>query len=84
MIAVSDASPICYLVLIREIELLPRLFSEVLVPRQVLDELRAEGAPAMVRAWADAPPSWISVHDVPAGQERGLERFKQENEQRFS
>jgi predicted nucleic acid-binding protein len=34
MIVVSDASPICYLVLIEEIEVLAKLFTEVHVPRQ--------------------------------------------------
>jgi predicted nucleic acid-binding protein len=49
MIAVANASPICYLVLIGEIELLPKLFREVLVPRLVIEELIAGGAPAAVR-----------------------------------
>jgi predicted nucleic acid-binding protein len=31
MIAVADTSPICYLILIGEIDLLPKLFSRVLV-----------------------------------------------------
>jgi len=30
MIAVADTSPICYLILIGEIDLLPKLFSQVL------------------------------------------------------
>lgn len=75
MIVVSDASPICYLVWIGEIELLPKLFIKVHLPKQVLDELNAEGAPQVVRRWADAPPSWVSVHDVPPSQERDLEHL---------
>jgi len=35
MIAVADTSPICYLILIGEIDLLPKLFSQVLVPEAV-------------------------------------------------
>jgi predicted nucleic acid-binding protein len=48
MVAVSDTSPICYLVLIGEIEILPKLFGRVLVPQAVLAELRNEDAPEPV------------------------------------
>jgi hypothetical protein len=37
-IAVSDTSPICYLILIGEIDLLPKLFSQVLMPQAVIAE----------------------------------------------
>ena len=67
MIAVADASPICYLVLIGEIELLAKLFSKVLVPPVVIEELLAEGAPATVRSWASAPPTWVEVREAPMG-----------------
>jgi hypothetical protein len=36
MIAVADTSPICSLIPIGEIDLLPKLFSQVLVPEAVL------------------------------------------------
>jgi len=62
--AIADASPICYLILIGEIELLPHLFAKVLIPRQMLEELRVAGAPLAVRSWAAATPAWISIHDV--------------------
>ena len=39
MIAVADTSPICYLILIGEIDLLPKLYTEVLVPPAVVEEL---------------------------------------------
>jgi hypothetical protein len=51
MIAVTDTSPLCYLILIGEIELLPKIFSEVLAPQAVIAELHHEDAPAAVRAW---------------------------------
>jgi predicted nucleic acid-binding protein len=57
MIAVADTSPICYLVLIDEIVLLPKLFNHVLVPQSVLDELLHADAPAAVRNWAPDLPS---------------------------
>jgi predicted nucleic acid-binding protein len=35
MIVVADASPVCYLILIGEIEVLPKLFTHVLLEREV-------------------------------------------------
>lgn len=40
MIVVSDTSPLNYLVLIEEAEILPASFSRTLVPPAVVDELR--------------------------------------------
>jgi predicted nucleic acid-binding protein len=55
MIVVADASPICYLILIGEVELVPKLFGRVFVPQAVVAELLAAGAPAgvylMARMW---------------------------------
>jgi predicted nucleic acid-binding protein len=48
MIAVADTSPVCYLVLIGEIDLLPKLFSQVLAPQAVLAELLHKDAPVAV------------------------------------
>ena len=39
MIAVSDTSPICYLILIGEIDIIPKLYSQVVVPAAVITEL---------------------------------------------
>ncbi len=41
MIAVSDTSPTCYLILIGEIEVLPKVYSQVLLPEVVITELVA-------------------------------------------
>jgi len=43
MIIVADTSPLNYFVLIREIELLPGLFGQVIIPRAVWAELLALG-----------------------------------------
>lgn len=65
MIAVSDTSPLCYLILIDEADLLLRLFGRVVVPRAVFDELVHEDAPKAVRDWAAHLPSWAAVHEDP-------------------
>jgi predicted nucleic acid-binding protein len=76
VIAVADASPLCYLVLIGEIDLLPQLFSRVLLPQVVILELLHEDAPAAVRAWASNPPDWISVEQTPDVISRGMEKLQ--------
>lgn len=63
MIAVADTSPLCYLVLIGEIDLLPALFSEVLVPPGVAAELADARAPKAVQEWWKACPAWIRIVD---------------------
>jgi len=76
MIAVTDTSPICYLILIGEVELLAKLFKQVLVPCAVIAELLHEGAPEAVRAWASHLPSWIAVRESPAGNTTGMEKLQ--------
>src|SRR5271157_622670 len=61
MIVVSDTSPLNYLVLIEEVEVLPAIFGRVVVPPAVIDELQAPGAPDAVKAWIAVPPSWLEV-----------------------
>jgi len=61
MIVVADASPINYLILIGEIELLPRLYGSVLIPQRVHVELLRPRAPLAVRTWASDLPAWCRV-----------------------
>ena len=58
---VADTSPLNYLVLIHQINLLPQLYSRVLIPESVLDELSAVETPQLVRNWATNLPEWIEV-----------------------
>jgi predicted nucleic acid-binding protein len=61
-LVVSDASPIHYLVLINAINVLPKLFSKVIVPEHVIAmELRSTRTPPLVRAWVSNLPSWVEV-----------------------
>jgi len=64
VIVVSDTSSICYLILVGEVELLPRLFGKIVIPPSVRDELEAPGAPEEVRAWIEMPPEWLDVQSV--------------------
>ncbi|HCC56131.1 MAG TPA: DUF3368 domain-containing protein [Solibacterales bacterium] len=76
MIAVADASPLCYLVLIGEIDLLSKLFSTVLAPEAVLNELLHEDAPAVVRQWASNLPPWVRAESTPQITSTDLERLQ--------
>ncbi len=61
MIVVADTSPINYLVLIDEINLLPQIFGSVLVPDAVWQELSASGSPPAIRQWIATNPDWIDI-----------------------
>ncbi|MGC8490953.1 MAG: DUF3368 domain-containing protein [Syntrophobacteraceae bacterium] len=64
MSTVADSSPICYLRMIEQIELLPALFGEIAIPEAVVQELSDEGAPATVREWIEHPSPWLLIERV--------------------
>jgi predicted nucleic acid-binding protein len=61
MIVISDTSPLNYLILIGEEELLPKLFGRVIIPNAVFDELQAADAPPEVFRWANNIPEWLEI-----------------------
>lgn len=61
MLVVADTSPLNYLVWIDLAEILPRLYSRVVIPPEVRAELLAPDAPSVVRAWAQSLPPWIDI-----------------------
>lgn len=61
MLVVVDTTPINYLILLDHVDILPALFERVVIPQAVAMELRHPRAPAAVRAWIDAPPSWCTI-----------------------
>lgn len=63
MIVVSDTGPIHYLLLIQRENLLEQLFQEVAVPLAVIEELTDDGAPELVKRWAESLPKWVKVAD---------------------
>jgi predicted nucleic acid-binding protein len=75
-LAIADTSPVNYLILIDRVEILPRLFARVVLPRAVEAELAAADAPEEVRAWIATPPVSLEIIDAPvvpkmAGIHRG-------------
>jgi predicted nucleic acid-binding protein len=61
--AVSDTSPLNYLILIDAVELLPRLFTEVYIPSVVAAELSRPQTPVSVREWIATQPRWIRIKE---------------------
>jgi predicted nucleic acid-binding protein len=61
MLVIADASPLHYLILIAQIELLPALYGTITVPPVVLTELRRPQAPQAVRTWLTPVPAWLEV-----------------------
>ncbi|MBK8037956.1 MAG: DUF3368 domain-containing protein [Verrucomicrobiaceae bacterium] len=63
-VVVADTTPLNYLVLIEQVEVLHQLFGEVMIPEAVLTELRHPKAPAAVSAWLQKLPNWLRVVNV--------------------
>jgi predicted nucleic acid-binding protein len=61
MIVVSDSSPLSVLVCLNQIEILPTLFGQVVVPPAVVSELSHPRSPLALRDWMASPPSWPIV-----------------------
>jgi len=64
MIVVSDTSPINYLLLINQLNLLPDLFERIIIPDAVRDEMLAEGTPPHLQQWIKNPSPWLEIQTV--------------------
>ena len=73
MIVVADTTPLNYLVLIQQVDLLPRLFGEVLIPPAVFRELEDPETPEDVRAWLARAPSWLHVQPLHSPEDPELD-----------
>lgn len=72
MIVVSDTSPICYLLLINQIDILQILYNSVTIPQTVADELRTSESPLVVQRWIAQPPDWLQIQSIETPQENEL------------
>jgi len=63
MRVVADASPLRYLILIGPIDLLPTLFTQIIIPHAVLCELQRTQTPPVVQCY------WIHVMQSATGQD---------------
>lgn len=76
MKAVLDTSPISYLLLIEEIELLPALYDRLFIPPAVKTECLHFRAPSVLRSWIANPPSWLEVHPVNSKPSQDLDHLQ--------
>jgi predicted nucleic acid-binding protein len=64
MIAVSNTTPLRYLIAIEQENLLGQLFDRVFIPTAVFDELTESETPETVRRRLLSPPAWLEVRTV--------------------
>ena len=64
-VVVADTSPINYLILIIETEILPQLYQRIVIPGEVFAELIDDGAPPEVREWTKQHPPWVEIKSAP-------------------
>jgi predicted nucleic acid-binding protein len=64
MRAVSDTTPLRYLIAIEQDHLLGKLFEKVFVPVAVHEELTDAKTPEIVRGYIESPPVWFEVRAV--------------------
>jgi predicted nucleic acid-binding protein len=65
ILVVADTGPIHYLILIEAVEVLPRLYDRIVLPRAVFNELTHAHAPDSVRRWASSLPPYVEVRAAP-------------------
>jgi len=73
--AVSDTSPLSYLVLIGQTDLLPKVFTAVSIPDEVHAELASSRAPSAIREWIGQPPPWLAIDSTPLPADAVLDRL---------
>jgi predicted nucleic acid-binding protein len=75
VIIVADASPVQYLVLIEQIEIVGALYREVLVPDTVARELQHPRTPTLVVRWIAHPPAWFRVEPAAGPTDAALDEL---------
>ena len=78
---ISDASPIHYLALIGETQILPALYAKVIIPQKVYDEIRQPQTPAIVRSFANALPAWVEVRAISSPIDESLLTLDREEQE---
>jgi predicted nucleic acid-binding protein len=75
MSVISDTSPLCYLVLIEQIDLLPQLYDQIIIPDMVQRELQTSSAPIAVQQWINQPPPWLLIQTLSQPTDPALNRL---------
>ena len=64
MIVVSDTTPVRYMILIGEVDLLPKILGDIIIPTEVFREFTSNNAPATVRDYLATLPTWLTVRSA--------------------
>ena len=75
MTVVSNTSPLCYLLLIDQINLLPQLFGQITIPQAVCDELGASESLAILQSWIAQAPEWLEIQSITTKPDEVLEEL---------
>jgi predicted nucleic acid-binding protein len=59
MLVIADSSPLIALLRIGQIDVLPKLFGQVVIPGAVASELEAPSRAQVVQEFAAARPTWF-------------------------
>jgi len=65
-LVILDTGPVNYLILIGQIDLLPRMFERVVLLAAVQTELTNSLAPPAVQSWIAGFPAWLEIAQTPA------------------
>jgi predicted nucleic acid-binding protein len=60
-LVVSDSGPLHYLVLCDAIQVVPKLYGQLVIPSAVARELAHPHTPPVVRDWIQTPPPWTRI-----------------------
>ncbi|NET62811.1 MAG: DUF3368 domain-containing protein, partial [Symploca sp. SIO2E6] len=55
------------------IEILPALYTSIIIPQAVADELSASESPYVVQSWISQPPHWLEIQIIELTQDIELE-----------
>jgi predicted nucleic acid-binding protein len=66
---VADTGPLNYLVWIEAVDVLPPLYTSIVIPETVAAELRDPRTPPAVRNWVAQPPLWLNIAADPTPDE---------------
>jgi predicted nucleic acid-binding protein len=72
MIVIADTTPLHYLVLISQVNILYTLYGKVIIPEAVRRELQVQRTPDAVKRWIANPPPWIDVCHGAVGKDSTL------------
>jgi predicted nucleic acid-binding protein len=75
MIVVADTTPLHYLILIQQQNVLERLFGHVLIPPAVAAELKDPSTSQAVSSWITRAPLWLQIQAPCSEPDRGLDHL---------